>query len=35
VDDTPLLRIEGLTKRYPGAIALDDLSIGRNAIAGP
>src|SRR5690349_12941212 len=38
VDDTPLLRIEGLTKRYPGAIALDDLSIevprGRIGLVG-
>src|SRR5262245_60734303 len=27
VDDTPLLQLEGLTKRYPGATALDDLSV--------
>jgi ABC-2 type transport system ATP-binding protein len=38
VDAGPLLRIQGLTKRYPGALALDDLSIevprGRIGIVG-
>jgi ABC-2 type transport system ATP-binding protein len=38
VDDTPLLRIEGLTKRYPGATALDDLNVevprGRIGLVG-
>jgi len=38
VNDGPLLRIAGLTKRYPGATALDDLSIemprGRIGLVG-
>jgi ABC-2 type transport system ATP-binding protein len=38
VDDGALLRIEGLTKRYPGAVALDDLTIevprGRVGLVG-
>jgi ABC-2 type transport system ATP-binding protein len=38
VDAEPLLRIEGLTKRYPGATALDDLTIdiprGRIGLVG-
>jgi ABC-2 type transport system ATP-binding protein len=38
VDDGPLLRIAGLTKRYPGATALDDLTIemprGRIGLVG-
>jgi ABC-2 type transport system ATP-binding protein len=38
VDDGPLLRIVGLTKRYPGATALDDLTIemprGRIGLVG-
>ena len=38
VDDGPLLRIEGLTKRYPGATALDDLTVelprGRIGLVG-
>jgi ABC-2 type transport system ATP-binding protein len=38
VDETPLLRIDGLTKRYPSALALDDLSVevprGRIGLVG-
>jgi ABC-2 type transport system ATP-binding protein len=38
VDTDPLLRIDGLTKRYPGVTALDDLSIeiprGRIGLVG-
>jgi ABC-2 type transport system ATP-binding protein len=38
VDAGPLLRINGLTKRYPGALALDDLTIevprGRIGLVG-
>jgi ABC-2 type transport system ATP-binding protein len=38
VDETPLLRIEGLTKRYPGTTALDDLNLevrpGRIGLVG-
>jgi ABC-2 type transport system ATP-binding protein len=38
VHETPLLRLEGLTKRYPGATALDDLSVevprGRVGLVG-
>src|SRR4249920_2339201 len=38
VDAGPLLRLDGLTKRYPGATALDDLSVvvprGRTGLVG-
>ena len=38
VDTGPLLRIDGLTKRYPGATALDDLTVevprGRIGLVG-
>jgi ABC-2 type transport system ATP-binding protein len=38
VDDGPLLRIDGLTKRYPGTTALDDLTLelprGRIGLVG-
>jgi ABC-2 type transport system ATP-binding protein len=38
VDSTPLLRLDGLTKRYPGTTALDDLSLevprGRIGLVG-
>lgn len=38
VDDGPLLRITGLTKRYPGVTALDDLTLevprGRTGLVG-
>ena len=38
VDSAPLLRLDGLTKRYPGTTALDDLSLevprGRIGLVG-
>jgi ABC-2 type transport system ATP-binding protein len=38
VEDGPLLRLDGLTKRYPGATALDDLTVelprGRIGLVG-